>query len=141
MIEKDNFESLVRQIVSRCIPEELVVYDIESSVVIDKLFESGKTYAVDPDSPDETPEPKFDIPISEIIEGVKFLSVVLGTYKTIKELMPKRSDSAGTDALVREIGDKWAKELVASGLSKKKAERISLEFREDLMHLLKPQKP
>jgi hypothetical protein len=140
MIERDNFESLVRQIVSRSIPEELVVYDIESSVVISQLFESGGTYAAAPDSTDETPEPKFDLPISEIIEGVKFLSVVLGTYKTIKELMPKRSDSVRTDALVQEIGDKWAKELTASGLSKKKAERISLEFREDLMQLLKPQK-
>lgn len=140
MVDKESFESLMREVVASSIPEELIAYDVEGGDLVNRIYEADGNYREAAAGPDETPEPKFYLPLNEIVEGVKFISVLLGTYKTIKELTPKRPGPAPTDSLVEVIGEKWALELVASGLSKKKAEEISSKFRGDLRHLIAPPK-
>lgn len=71
----------------------------------------------------------------QIVEVIKIVAIVLGTIKTIKDLLgAKRSKTLElTEANKRDLMLKWKERLVSEGVEEGTAKRITDEFTQSLL--------
>lgn len=125
MKEEDELKSLVRKIIAEHFNSDLLEsYEFESSELINKLYRSQDII-----KDDKSKLKTHEFGIGDAKTVVEFISLLVGTFKTIKELHKLfKNDKKSKDTVVVI----WTQQLVESGIPQDKAAAIASQFHEEV---------
>ena len=72
-----------------------------------------------------------------IVEILKFVSLMAGTFSTVLDLIKKAKSLGGEQPKEAEAVDSWTQELIRAGLEKNKATELVARFKSDLLNQIK----
>jgi hypothetical protein len=123
--------AVIRKIADRYLPGERSLLDIEGPIIVSGVLDSrsGRRQKEEAD--------EFRFGAQEVVEGIKMVALLLGTAKTVRDLL-QTSKKPGSTLAIQEIGARWQKKLVSEGMEELLAAKIVKDFESDLSSLVSP---
>lgn len=128
---KSAYKHLLDKIIAEGFTDELLAYKVAGEAITDQLFSDGGLSTASAKDRDR----EFGF-VEEAKDIVEFLSVMLGTFKLLKQIVTAIRASSMPSPSPITFGESWRRELVEAGLSDNKAEMLVRRFLSDLNGVL-----
>jgi hypothetical protein len=129
LIRQTAYQQLMDKVVAQTLPDEMTAYSLASETITERLFTDDEPVTK---RLDNVAEFRF---ISQAKEVIEFLSVMLGTFKALKQIKAAMEAHSSSPSPIT-FGEQWTLELVQAGLRRDKADKIVSHFLHDLEGVL-----